>query len=83
MSSELRSTSGKDLERQLDMATVFLPKDMWTCLKISDAGGSFLETGWLAQPDFAVVATCEFASSGALMVSPTIKIFCEWYKSLM
>lgn len=68
-SSELISSGVEDGERQLPDTVLYLPKDTWTSLSKSESGGTVVETGWLVEPDQAIVTICELESSGDLKVS--------------
>lgn len=65
-SSELISSGVEDGERQLPDTVLYLPKDTWTSLSKSESGGTVVETGWLVEPDQAIVTICELESSGDL-----------------
>lgn len=75
-SSELVSSGSEVIERTLSSTFLYLylPKDTWTLLLKTESEGTTIETGWLVQPDLAIVTKCEIGSSGDLKVR---RKFCD------
>lgn len=66
ISGELIPSGVEDFDRKLADEALYLPKDSWTCLRKSESGNAVVETGWLVQPDQAIVSICEVGSFGDL-----------------
>lgn len=72
ISGELIPSGVEDFDRKLADEALYLPKDSWTCLRKSESGNAVVETGWLVQPDQAIVSICEVGSFGDLKVNRSI-----------